>query len=294
MCSHLFAVSGSGKTRLCLEGLCHRWGFYISCKGTSLNRASGSHDFLTATKEMTEMSGCDECTEVTDGTIDPNKNTNVARRAFEMLICARLFVLKHLLVKLPPGTDAETARRRWVLVQAMPPFVRHPSDIFTTVLESLRCADSRDMSDLAKSMLDEMTKIMGESIFPSNQQLSVVIDDAQIAAEYMNESFRSQTTGTDGPPVLHPFYRFLLDCDFFKGIILAGTGLSRKMVLKSVSSRTAQLLDESRNPLVFHDVGRFTNNGTDHRTYVEKYLPFASTVSDERLMERILYWFSGR
>ncbi|KAF8241169.1 hypothetical protein L208DRAFT_1383632, partial [Tricholoma matsutake] len=29
---HLFAASGSGKTRLSLEGLCHHWGFYISCR----------------------------------------------------------------------------------------------------------------------------------------------------------------------------------------------------------------------------------------------------------------------
>src|SRR6266542_3306167 len=92
--SHLFAVSGSGKTRLCLEGLCHRWGFYISCRGASKNRAAGSSDFLAATQTMREMSGWDERTKATDGVIDPNRNTNVARRAFEMLMCARLFVLK--------------------------------------------------------------------------------------------------------------------------------------------------------------------------------------------------------
>jgi hypothetical protein len=124
------------------------------------------HDFLIATQTMTQMSGWDERTEETDGASDPEKNINVARRAFEMLICARLFVLKHLLEKLPPGTDAKTARRRWVLVQAMPPFVRYPTDIFATVLQSLRCADSRDMADLIKSMLADMTKISRRIDFP--------------------------------------------------------------------------------------------------------------------------------
>jgi len=64
------------------------------------------------------MSGWDETTEEIVSTTDPDKNVNVAGRAFEMLICARLFVLKHLLEiqKLPPGTDGRTARRRWVLV----------------------------------------------------------------------------------------------------------------------------------------------------------------------------------
>ena len=29
--SQLFNTSGSGKTRLSLDGLCHHWGLYISC-----------------------------------------------------------------------------------------------------------------------------------------------------------------------------------------------------------------------------------------------------------------------
>jgi hypothetical protein len=53
-------------------------------------------------------------------------------------------------------------------------------------------------------------------------------------------------------------------------------------------------MDESRNPLIFHDVGLFSNPETDHRAYLEKYLTFASAVSDDRLMRRILYWLSGR
>ena len=248
-------------------------------------------DFLTATQIMTEMSSWDERTEETDD-VDPDKNTNVARRAFEMLICARLFVLKRLLEKLAPGTDGETARRRWVLVQAMPPSLR--DDIFSIVLKSLRRADSRDMGDLIDSMLADMTEIIGESILPLTQRFFAVIDEAQVAAEYMNESFRSLTTGIDARPVLHPFYRFLQGANFIKGIILAGTGLSMQLVKKVVSSRSAQLLDESRNPLIFYDVGLFSNSETDHRAYLEKYLTFASTVSDDRLMQRILYWLSGR
>jgi len=241
---------------------------------------------------MTEMSSWDKSTEETD-VVYADKNANVARRAFEMLICARLFVLKRLLQMLPPGTDGKTARRRWVLVQAIPPFVRYPSDIFSIVLKSLRSADSRDMGDLIESMLADMTKI-GESIFPLSQRFFAVIDEAQVAAEYMNESFRSLTTGIDARPVLHPFYRFLQGANFIKGTILAGTGLSLVMVKKAVSSRSAQLLDESRHPLIFHDVGLFSNPGTDHRAYIERYLTFASTVSDDRLMQRILYWLSGR
>jgi len=116
-------------------------------------------DFLTATQIMTKMSSWDERTEETDDVVDSDKNTNVARRTFEMLICARLFALKRLLEKLPPGTDEKTARRRWVLVQAMPP-VDVATDIFVAVLKSLRAADKTDLLDFTESMLKSMKEIL--------------------------------------------------------------------------------------------------------------------------------------
>ena len=69
----------------------------------------------------------------------------------------------------------------------MPPSRRNSGDIFATVLESLRAADSGDMRDLSKSMLDNMTKIIGESISSSNQYFFAVIDEVQVAAEYINK-----------------------------------------------------------------------------------------------------------
>jgi len=238
---------------------------------------------------MESMSNWDRSTE---GTANPDNNVDVALRAFAMLICARVFVLKCLLEKLPLGTDAVTARRRWVLVQVMPPFYR-TDDIFVTVLQSLRAADKTDMIDHTKSMLNEMTDIVGKDIFPT-ERLFAVVDEAQVAAEYLNESFCSTTTGIDKRPVLHPFYSFLWKSNLFKGVILAGTGLSMKMVRTAVSSQSAQRQEYRQDPFVFVEVGQFTGNGTDHRAYIEKYLSFGPSVSDQRLMERILYWFRGR
>jgi hypothetical protein len=80
-CSHPFAVSGSGKTRPTLEGLCHHWGFYISCQPrshVSHRQATGSRDFESMTEIMKSMSKW-------DGT-DITKNVDVAERAFAMLV----------------------------------------------------------------------------------------------------------------------------------------------------------------------------------------------------------------
>jgi hypothetical protein len=72
------------------------------------------------------------------GEADITENVEVAERAFAMLICARVFVLAHLLKKLPIGVDVMAARRRWVLVQVLPPFLTYEGDIFALVVNSLR------------------------------------------------------------------------------------------------------------------------------------------------------------
>jgi len=212
------------------------------------------------------------------------QNRDAVHRSFAMLICARIFVLKCLLEKLPPNTDMETARRRWVLVQAMPP-IDMATDIFVAVLKSLRAAVKTDLLDFTESMLKN---ILTHSVLPF-----VVVDEAQVAAEYLNESF-CNTTGIHTRPVLHPFYSFLWDTRLFQGVILAGTGLSMKMVRTAVSSQSAQRQDHSQVPVVFVEVGEFTQDGTDHKTYIEKYLPFSKRAFNQRLTERILYWFRGR
>jgi len=153
------------------------------------------------------MSNWDADTDL--GEANHDKNFEVARRAFTMLICAHLFVLWHLSKNLPPGTEATVVRKRCVLVQVMPPSIvyPHPNDIFTLVFKSLCHADTKDILRLAKSMLLDMTR-MGEGIFP-HELLFSVIDKAQVAAEYLDKSSHSLTTGIDNQPVLHPFYRFL-------------------------------------------------------------------------------------
>ena len=126
--------------------------------------------------------------------------TNVAHRAFSMLICARVFVLRHLLKNLPSGTDAMVARRRWV--QVLPPFVEpfYSSDIFAVVLQSLRSANTEVMLKLARSMFCLMPQIVEEEIFPLKKFFAVV---DQVAAEYLKESFCSFNTELDNRPALH-------------------------------------------------------------------------------------------
>jgi hypothetical protein len=230
---------------------------------------------------MKDMSNWNESTDKVD----------LARRAFAMLICARVFVLKCLLDLLPADTSAETARRRWVLAQVMPP-IWFDKDIFVVVLNSLRAAYKTDLLAFTDSILDELALHHGQVFYP--RKLFAVVDDAQLTAEYLNESFRSVTSASEERPALHPLYSFLWSCNFFRGVILAGTGLSMKMVRTDVISRYVQAHPFRLVPFVFVEVGRFKKDDAFHKTYIEKYLSLSESDSDRRLMQRILYWFHGR
>ncbi|KIL64994.1 hypothetical protein M378DRAFT_105538 [Amanita muscaria Koide BX008] len=280
---HLFAVSGAGKTRRTLEGLCHYWGFYISCRP---HRGIGSNDLKSATKIMTTMSKWDGDKNGQNNIKNNTKNVDVANRAFAMLICARVFVLKHLLEHLTLDTEDMIARRRWILAQVMPPFPKFQDDddMFTTIITSLRGAEEKDMLRLAGTMLRGMARIRG--------LLFAVVDEVQVAAEYLSDYFRSFTTGTDMRPVLDAFHTFLWRTRIFRGVILAGTGLS-EMVKNVLLSQAAKSMGSRKYPTVSVELGRFTKDGTSHVDYIRKYLSLRS-ISDRRLEDRILYWFSGR
>jgi len=243
----------------------------------------GSRDFISVMEKMSSMSIWDRSTAL---------NVDAAHRAFAMLICARVFVLKCLLEKIPPDTSVLTARRRWVLLQVIPP-LDGIEDIFVTILGSLRAANKTDMMDFTKSMLRDMRERFGPSFFPQ-KGLFAVVDEAQRAAEYLNEAFRSTTTETETRPVLYPFFSFLWNSELFEGVILAGTGLSMKMVRTSTASQGGKFLGFRRNPIVFVDVGQFPKDGEEHKDYIKKFLPLPKGVSTDRLRERILYWFHGR
>ena len=192
-------------------------------------------------------------------------NVDAAHRAFSMLICARIFVLKCLLESMPPGTSTETARRRWVLIQVMPP--SHIKDIFVAVLESLRAANKTDIMDFAKTMLMDTNTRLGQKILLA-PELFAVVDEAQAAAEYLNGAFRSTTTvPTEDRPILHPFFSFLWNSEIFSGVILAGTGLSMKMVRTAVASQGGARMEYRQDPFVFVEVGRFMKNGKEHEAY---------------------------
>ncbi|KAF8510406.1 hypothetical protein BU17DRAFT_98110 [Hysterangium stoloniferum] len=287
---HLFGASGSGKTRLSLDGLCCNWGLYISCRNTG-GPASGSNDFTVATKMLEDMS-----TWKTGGSDEHKNNAKAAHRIFAMLLFVRIFVLKELVKRLPLNIDPMVARRRWVLVQVLPPrSERMDEDLFAKILGAIRRADTNIMVDLINSTNEEfMTKRKDLFSAGINTPLFVVIDEAQVAADHLKGCFRS-STGPDLRPILHEMYRFFLYSKIFTGIILSGTGLSMKVVEEDVGfAAAAKQSNKLTRPRVFTDVGRFASGDSSQEDYIRRYLTLSENDSDRRLLERMLYWLSGR
>jgi hypothetical protein len=289
--SFLFNTSGAGKTRLSLEGLCNHWGIYLTCRSGRRSATFGSSDFQAATSILTDISTWDPTAHNFTG------NAATADRVFGMLLCARVFVFQQLLTRLPEQIDVRIARRRWVLLQSLPGCHGLGDDIFAEVLRSLRHADTEIMRVFIRKTLEDLIARRGD-LFPSDVcsrgPLFLVIDEAQVAADRFKESFRSHIAENDVRPILHAMYRFLQGTRIFRGTIISGTGLTSEMVMRAVGSLSAKRTGESQTPLVFTDIGLF-HTDPSQVAYVRRYLTLSdNNMSDQRLMERIQYWFSGR
>jgi len=217
-----------------------------------------------------------------------------ANRAFAMLLCARIFVLKQFVRYLPDNTDPMVARRRWVLLQVLPPSLG-PSewDLFGRVLQSVRAGRTEIMRLFYADTVTTLTTTRPD-LFPLGRAtpIFVVIDEAQVAADHLK--FFPSNTGNALRPVLREMYSFFVMTQLFAGIILAGTGLSMDMVKDAVGSVSAKEVGR-RQPLVFTNIGRFGTHFSPQTKYIRRYLTLSdNNVSDQRLLERILYWFSGR
>ncbi|KAM6495491.1 hypothetical protein JOM56_008197 [Amanita muscaria] len=255
---------------------------------TETGTASGSDDFTIATQMLQSMSSWRP--------EPPNLSNNgaAARRAFAMLLCARVSILKQLVQHFPGKTNVTDARRRWVLAQILPPRLKQSDeDLFVTVLRALRNADTDIMLRMARDLLgDIMTK--RTNLFPEGRgtPLFVVIDEAQMAAECL-KVFPS-TSGNRLRPILREMIEFFQSSLLFNKIILSGTGLSMEMVKDATGSFSAKAAP-TRVQAVFSNVGYFTREDPSQEAYIRRYLTLSENdISDKRLLERMKFWFSGR
>ncbi|KAG8836664.1 hypothetical protein FRC18_010929 [Serendipita sp. 400] len=273
-------TSGSGKTRLLLEGLWRNWGFYF----TARNKPDeiGSSDFMEVLEDMRRLIPLteDNCSTAQAG------NRDFTSRRFLLLIYVRLLVFRIYLecASKMAGGIMEEHKGRWLLLQIAPATLLE-DDIFLRQVRWLR-GSSHDLLDyhiVAEHRL--IRDLLG------HLHIFCVLDEAQVPANQYANCFLSDTEPITGRPILRQVIHEWVSR--IPNLIVSGTGVSMEEVQTVLGSAVAK--EGGQEPETVTELGGFENE-QNQRAYLEHYLPsgFFNTVSAEGVASRAGYWLLGR
>ena len=312
----LVNTSGSGKTRLLLEGLCENWGFYF----TSLVDSSllGSSDVQNSIQ--THVPDSHQFRRILPPMGSPGYDTalkanrDIANRVFRQIFLSRLIIfnlftetmLEYINTHEDAPRDPRVFKTRWLLLQLQPSFV-HPElwDVFDGLSSKLSDASDSFINTRTKALLTSTrsmcSRLQAEGSSTSTQTSSseiaqiplfCVLDEAQHAATQHSSSFRSDHNGSHRP-ILREIVKAWEGQSSGQGVfmVVAGTGISKDVVDQAMASA---IMKDSKYRWC-SDTGAFDTRLAQQQ-YLQKYLPesFLASESGIRLLERIWYWLHGR
>ncbi|KAF8577725.1 hypothetical protein K439DRAFT_1532343 [Ramaria rubella] len=272
-------VSGSGKTRMLLQGLYRTWGFYLVCQVDS--NGIGSRDLATAISRLLKMKGWTEPLPKSQRATLSASNSN---DQFKTVLLAHLIILNLFLTicKEHQGITDE-AKGLWMILQVNPTIFDHLYDIFD---ERFQLLVGITEFYLQKQFLKEL--LAANKRLPS--WLICVIDEAQAAARSLEQAFisSSKTSSPQSQPVLKSLSNLMISYSF--QVILSGTYISIDKIGTAVASGSMKIPKFQ----LFHEMGSL-DNVQNHATYMERYLP-ASLLQGEagkQLLRQSWHWLCG-
>src|SRR6266550_2426874 len=296
-------TSGSGKTRLLLEGLCQHWGFYF----TSFVDSSflGSIDLQNAI-QSTIPEDDQFCRDLSPA-MSPVSNEEIAGRVFKRVFLARvlIFYLFVEAMKANGGSDNSLTegefrdyRRKWLLLQLQPFLFFERSDLFDDLTHKLSAYSDEELRKLTRHAIHDIRNTLKSCITSTSSSgcipLYCIIDEAQFAAKEHTDAFRSKDM--ERRPILRPliltFSALTLGLDVF--MVLAGTGLSQSDVDATMASAIMKPSTYRR----CYDTGAFEGwegrNGMS--SWVRRFVPewIFRKRKGKKLKERMEYWLNGR
>ncbi|KAF5378623.1 hypothetical protein D9757_009562 [Collybiopsis confluens] len=303
-------TSGAGKTRMLLEHLCSRWGFYFTCDAQSV---VGSRDIITAMQKIQSHPlfelhpGLSKTPLVTS----VEKNQHIVDCHLLAVLLARLHVLYRFtsaLNRMGADTREMEHKRNWVYLQLHPDLLAAKetggADIFknlahriTATLVHNRVAE-KDGVEMLKVFVSEIIDQLSRHLVHDNKDrlLFISIDECQAAAREMNGAFRSKDMVTERPflrQLAICFSTALTDSDFLPGhFIFAGSGYYRNIILDALSSAVVK---PGLGVKDVKETGAF-DDATAQRKYMEGFFPprICKTLTFLRLHRRIFHWLRGR
>ena len=314
----LVNTSGSGKTRLLLEGLCVNWGFYFTSLVDSslLGSSDVQNSIQTHVPDSSKFRHVLPLSSSSGYEAALITNREIASRIFRQIFLARLMIFNLFAetmsnhMKTNPeldDVDPHVYKARWLLLQLQPSFV-HPQvwDVFDELSCKLSNASDSFINTTTKMLLstvrsnlsvvvqseDPNTALQMSTAETAQTPLFCVLDEAQYAATQHNSSFRSDQNGSYRP-ILREVVKAWEGQSFGQGVfmVVAGTGISKDVVDQAMASA---IMKDSRYRWC-SDTGAFDLQHVQTH-YLRKYLPqnLLKTEAGVRLLERVWYWLHGR
>jgi len=276
-------TSGSGKTRLLLEGLSRHWGFYFTARNEP--EGVGSKDLELVLQGLTPR-----LNEIIDGgpATALDENRNVVRHRFRLLLYARYVCLRVFLecAAAMEGGITENHKGRWLLIQ-LAPITLLGSDIFFNLIQSVGRASSDSLLGFIHHETMTIERLLQQQ--PQQPTLFCVLDEAQTLTKDL-KYFQSETGPVTPRPILSPIvHEWGL---IIPNLIVSGTGMSMREVETVMGSVGAK---ESGGPETVTQIGGFDDED-GRRAYLERYFPleFLGTSEGKLLAYRVGYWLRGR
>ncbi|KAG8806438.1 hypothetical protein FRC17_004991 [Serendipita sp. 399] len=278
---YLVNTSGSGKTRLLLEGLCHHWGFYFTVNNQP--DEVGSRDIsrmLQTMRGLLPVAGSRNRFETVEN------NREILSRHFLPVLYIRVLALRLFLkhVSQMEGGIQEEHKRRWLLLQLASPYFTG-YDLLSVVSVFFQGAFAGDLNAAITEELAQIQTMLGGPRF----RLFTVIDEAQGIANTYMDFFRSEVKPDKPRPILSEILTLWLIPSM--NYIISGTGLSQKLLEDTLSSRVGKIVVQE----TVHDLGAF-DRGVPHVEYLKRYFPprILESLKWEPFLSRLLYWLCGR
>ncbi|KAJ7070137.1 hypothetical protein C8F01DRAFT_1364186 [Mycena amicta] len=179
----LVNTSGSGKTRLCYEGLCVNWGFYMTLKIDS--GRLGSFD----AEHLLERFRQDTYRHSVSSELEMNVEKNVEQitTLFGSILLTRLLLLLLYLetVEVDSSGFSEKHKKHWLSMQLVTNnFARFYTDPFNELSRILWQHDSAYLAQNIHRALNQIRSILGEE-----EPLFIVLDEASLAVEKFSDAF---------------------------------------------------------------------------------------------------------
>ena len=285
----LVNTAGSGKTRLLLDGLCQRWGFYFIAD----ERETGSEDFrrivceFTTYQDYERAKAMNKSDSKTQESIDHTQET--AARALSQVLLSH-FLLLGLLVDEVQALEEQKQlpwlqyRRLWVLIQVQSVEI-FGWDLFLDLARRLRPASHSDLQTRIRNKFEELSSQLKEGSF------YCVLDEAQVTTDKHYRDFFSEN-GSSSRPLLREIWRsWTTTFNVLEmRLILAGTAIKEDEMTSTLSSNAFK----PANYAVKRDIGAFNDPG-DQADYIRKYIPADWTdLKWQEFLNRSWAWFRGR